>query len=322
MCRVFAYHGLEPCLIEDVLVVPPHSLCKQVHDHYLPFLLHYEEGKGPDGQKEIDLRNKLFNQDGFGMAFYTTGQEQFTDEIHDRRPALFKTTLSPLVDPNAMSLAKNISTMTLLAHIRAASSFSVVNTSNNHPFIFGRYSFVHNGEVGQFNKIKRQMANHVSQAMYELIHGTTDSELTAALFFTFLCENDVKQLQVVHSLEKMRAAMRKTLSLIDTLDEDSRSDLNLIVSGGNQLLAVRYRDHPVEHPPSLYYSTKAGPTLNRKYKHNATGEDHNGKPHNEHAKHVIIASEPITYNKEAWNLIEKNHMVCVDEHINLTLHQV
>jgi glutamine amidotransferase len=37
MCRWFAYISpTEPCLLEDVLVTPKHSLAKQVHEHYLP----------------------------------------------------------------------------------------------------------------------------------------------------------------------------------------------------------------------------------------------------------------------------------------------
>ena len=71
MCRWFAYiSNKEPCLLEDVLVSPKHCLAKQVHDHYLPGLMHYE----PDGdleatKKEITLRNSLYNLDGLGVAW-------------------------------------------------------------------------------------------------------------------------------------------------------------------------------------------------------------------------------------------------------------
>lgn len=71
MCRWFAYiSNTEPCLLEDVLILPKHSLAKQVHDHYLPQLTHYEPDEDRDAtKKEIDLRNRLFNIDGLGVAW-------------------------------------------------------------------------------------------------------------------------------------------------------------------------------------------------------------------------------------------------------------
>ncbi len=71
MCRWFAYlSNTEPCLLEDVLIAPTHSLAKQVHDHYLPKLTHYEPDNDPRAtEKEIALRNRLFNIDGLGVAW-------------------------------------------------------------------------------------------------------------------------------------------------------------------------------------------------------------------------------------------------------------
>lgn len=33
----------------------------------------------------------------------------------------------------------------------------------------------------------------------------------------------------------------------------------------------------------------------------------------DHGNHVIVASEPSTYNSKEWNLIEKNHCLMVDK---------
>jgi len=91
MCRWFAYiSSTEPCLLEAVLVSmallplrikrqlltilePAHSLTKQVHDHYLPKLLSHDSAvhSEPTTEAEITARNRLFNVDGFGMAWYT-----------------------------------------------------------------------------------------------------------------------------------------------------------------------------------------------------------------------------------------------------------
>ena len=71
MCRWFAYLSKEQeILLEDALVLPEHSLSKQVADHYLPYLAEYEPGETPeDTEKEITLRNRFFNADGLGVAW-------------------------------------------------------------------------------------------------------------------------------------------------------------------------------------------------------------------------------------------------------------
>jgi len=45
-----------------------HSLAKQVHEHYLPKLLHHDPNEITTEQ-EITARNRLFNVDGFGLAW-------------------------------------------------------------------------------------------------------------------------------------------------------------------------------------------------------------------------------------------------------------
>lgn len=57
-----------------------------------------------------------------------------------------------LTDPTFTFICGNTSSKTILAHVRAASAPPIVPT-NNHPFIFGRHSFMHNGGVTNFAKI-------------------------------------------------------------------------------------------------------------------------------------------------------------------------
>jgi glutamine amidotransferase len=106
-------------------------------------------------------------------------------------------------------------------------------------------------------------------------------------------------------------------------------------------VAVRWRNHPTEQPPSLCaylrianrhdrtdssldVSTTAGITLNRKYPKHLDGGDPtkavkgSSKEHleqrkreleeeDEHALHVIVASEPTTFRPGEWTLLDKNH---------------
>ena len=65
--------------------------------------------------------------------------------------------------------------------------------------------------------------------------------------------------------------MRKTIGTVVQLqrqrlgDKAEPNSLNLATTDGSQLVAFRFRNHAVEQPPSLYWSNKAGVTLNRKY---------------------------------------------------------
>jgi glutamine amidotransferase len=65
----------EPCLLEDVLVTPKHSLVKQVSDHYLPKLLPHEHDA--DSENDVKARNVVMNFDGLGVVWYTSSNADF-----------------------------------------------------------------------------------------------------------------------------------------------------------------------------------------------------------------------------------------------------
>lgn len=117
-------------------------------------------------------------------------------------------------DANFRSLCSNTSTYTLFAHIRAATS-TAINTANNHPFIFGRHSFMHNGTVAHFSLIRRRMAMLISQPVFEMMSGTTDSEHLAALYITYLGDHHQE-----HSLEEMTAALTKAIHTVVLLQRE------------------------------------------------------------------------------------------------------
>lgn len=335
MCRFFAYIGHEECLLEDMLITPAHGLTHQVHDHYLPGLLSQDSSKGSQTtKKEIDLRNRLFNDDGFGMAWYSEVREEYEKSCHGPRAAFFKTIQPPLNEHNMRSISANTSTKVLFSHIRAASLGSYVTPQNNHPFLFGRHTFMHNGEVAMFKQIERQLCMLIDLKLYTLIKGGTDSEHVAALYLTNLSKQTSDDVTTtIFSLDVMKQALESTIHTIIDLQKSMLSqedlkvagnDLNMCTTDGKKLLAVRYRNHQSEYPPSLYYSTKAGPTLNRKYPgHPDTADKNQHAPKNtsDHAKHVIVSSEPITYKESDWELIPKNNFVLVEEDMSMKMEE-
>jgi glutamine amidotransferase len=148
--------------------------------------------------------------------------------------------------------------------------------------------------------------------------------------------------ETYHSLQEIKTALSKTIAKIITIqievlgEKAEPNDLNIAITNGNSFVACRFRNHATEQPPSLYYSTTAGVTLNRQFPDDPDGcegpygsakvKSANGKQAaegaeghnplakmnaNEHGNHVIIASEPTTYKNSEWALIQKNQVVLV-----------
>jgi len=266
MCRWFAYLAPdEECLLEDVLITPAHGLSKQVHDHYLPMLLSHDPNGPQTNQVEISRRNRLNNVDGFGVAWYTTSREVF-NESRGPRPALYKHAQPPTNDANFHCICANTSSTAVMAHIRAATTVGAVTPSNSHPFVFGRHTVMHNGVVTNFMDIKRDMLNLLEKDAYENIHGSTDSEHLAALYMTFLTKHAGRpSWEQKYSVSEMKGALTSALKTIIELqqkilgkDKAEANSVNVCVGDGEQMVAIRFRNHEVEQPPSLYWSNTAG----------------------------------------------------------------
>jgi glutamine amidotransferase len=226
MCRWFAYiSSTEPCLLEDVLVAPKNSLTHQVHDHYLPQLIAHDPQDLHSADHLTTARNSLYNIDGLGVAWYTSSFSDFErgnsgESIDGKlqeglRPAVYKTVQPPLNDMNFRSICANTETRVCMAHIRAASSTPIVAV-NNHPFIFGRHTFMHNGVVSNFTSIKRDLCKLMSTAAYAGINGGTDSEHLAALYMSFLTDHsdDSDAFQLEYPVQKMDQAMNATVCAV------------------------------------------------------------------------------------------------------------
>ncbi|KAJ9629310.1 hypothetical protein H2203_001683 [Taxawa tesnikishii (nom. ined.)] len=333
MCRWFAYISpSEPCLLSDVLITPAHSLTHQVHEHYLPKLFAHSP-RNITTEHEVSARNRLFNVDGLGVSWYTTsfsdfelgstGQSADGGQREGLRPAVYKTVQPPSGDLNFRSLAQNTETRCCFAHIRAASATPIVQV-NNHPFLFGRFCFMHNGVVSDFSKIRREVCQLLDEDAYSNVLGSTDSEHVAALSIHYLSSGRGRESwEDEYEVRSMATALHKAVETVISLqkkvlgDKARPNSLNLCVTDGTKLVAYRFRNHAVEQPPSLYYSNKAGVTLNRKYPDHPDGIElsrgsGSRKKAEEHGAHVIVASEPSTYREQDWDLIGKNQCLTVD----------
>lgn len=153
MCRWAAYLGPE-LFLETIVSAPCHSLVAQSHC-------------------ALEAKTAT-NGDGFGIAWYGARPE----------PGLYRDILPAWSDPNLQSLCRQISSRLFLAHVRAATGGGTSRT-NCHPFTSGRWSFMHNGQIGAWGKLRRRLESLLPDALYDQRQGTTDSEF---LFLLMLAE--------------------------------------------------------------------------------------------------------------------------------------
>jgi hypothetical protein len=86
------------------------------------------------------------------IQLYTRPSSQsreYSQLVQHSTPHVFSFRLN---DPVFLSLCANVSSKTIFAHVRDAAAPPVA-TTNNHPFVFGRHCFMHNGGLAGFDTI-------------------------------------------------------------------------------------------------------------------------------------------------------------------------
>lgn len=128
---------------------------------------------------------------------------------------------------------------------------------------------MHNGVITDFLDIKRDMLDEIEKNAYENIHGSTDSEHFAALYMTYLARLGHVQCKASwescnYNCNEMREALIEAVVTVISLQQKSlgqkaqANSLNVAVTDGEKMVALRFRNQEFEQPPSLYWSTEAG----------------------------------------------------------------
>lgn len=210
MCRWAAYRG-NPLYLEELVSSPAHSLIEQSH--------HACRAK------------TATNGDGFGIAWYGDHPE----------PGRYRDILPAWSDCNLRSIAKQIRSPLFLAHVRAATSGGT-RRDNCHPFVHGPWSFMHNGQVAGFDKIRRRLEAHLSDELFHARSGTTDSELLFLLSLQMgMAQDPIGGVSRAISLVQGHAAEQGANPLVR---------FTAAFSDGKSLFAVRYASD--QRPPTLF----------------------------------------------------------------------
>ena len=179
------------------------------------------------------------NGDDFGLGWY--GRED--------TPGVYRSIEPAWNDRNLHDIAAHISSPLVFAHIRAAIG-SAVQQTNCHPFRYGQWLFMHNGFIGDFQLVKRDLILAVDPSLFASIEGSADTEVFFYLALTFGLEEDPP------------AAVGAAVGLIEEVGRkhgvEHPIQMTVATTDGKTIWAFR---HSSEHNSrSLFYSTDV-PTL-------------------------------------------------------------
>eukprot|EP01084_Bolivina_argentea_P000472 884_1 len=315
MCRFAVYVSPEkPILLADLLTRPTHSIVKQSYD-CKERTVHYAVPAS-------------INADGFGVAWYPLQKDiDKSDEA-----CLFSSVLPAWNDKNLHRISDKIQSSLVFAHVRAASLNSVISQPNCHPFVYNKYTFMHNGGIGSFSHLKKHIVMELSPDLYKHIQGTTDSEHAFMLFLNHLPNAKTNKNTFIEP-QILLQTLKKTIANILYLQMKSKleteSTLNFALSDGNTTLVSRIyinskcknneqkedENNEKSKAASLYFSCGSmwAKCSDNEYRmrHTNMNEDV-----------VIIASERLSMNIEDWVEVPHNHIVLISNKTNVLLFQL
>ncbi len=284
MCRFVLYLG-EPIVLENLLTKPVNSLINQSFD--------------------AELRDSL-NGDGFGVAWYIP-------ELGDA-PAVYKAVTPAWSNRNLSNLSRLTRTPCTLAHVRAATPGVVTNELNCHPFVAGRFAFMHNGEVAEFAAIRRNLLALLSDEAFATIEGSTDSE---HLFALFLDAYRRREAAAGGPLEAMAAATEETIAtLLRLLAErgvTTGARLNIAVSDGRRAVISHFASPTPHAAPTLFWHEGRRYVCEEGVVRMVDADVRSDT--------VIVASEPLSADP-GWEPVPNSSLMLIDEAHQVTMRPV
>ena len=240
MCRWIAYRG-ETTALEHYVTEPAHSLISQ-------------------SINALEATASV-NGDGFGLGWYGEHPE----------PGLYREVRPAWSDENLRYLCRHLRSHLFFAHVRAATG-TPITRPNCHPFACGQWMFMHNGFVGNWSRLRRQVEALIPDQLYPARIGTTDSE---AIFLAMMGAG----------IDNPLAAAEKTLTrLTDFVNQREPGDrlrFTAALSNGRDLYAFRYAMN--DKANTLYYR--------------------------ESDKAIVVVSEPLDREHKNWISVPEGHAV-------------
>ena len=224
----------------------------------------------------------------------------------DSEPACFRSFTPAWSNRNLAHIARVTQSGCVLAHVRAASPGLAVTETNCHPFVHGRFAFMHNGQLGGFARVRREIVGQLGDPAYAAIEGSTDSEALFATFLDALWRSGAARSAATDPGEAMlhaiEAAFRRILDIASRRGVEVPSYLNVAIADGACAVATRFTTAAPDKAPSLYvhegrrYVCEAGVCLTIQPDHGQGA--------------VIVSSEPLS-GDAGWERVPSAHAVLI-----------
>ena len=238
MCRWIAYRG-ETIPLEQYVTAPAHSLVVQS-------LRALESTASTNG-------------DGFGMGWYGEQPE----------PGLYREVRPAWSDENLRYLCRHIRSHLFFAHVRASTG-TPITRPNCHPFACGRWMFMHNGLIGNWSRLRRQVEALIPDEFYGSRIGTTDSE---AVFLAILGRRRRQ------GSDRRDHAHARDADRHGSATTQGAAALHAALTNGRDLYAFRYAAN--DNANTLYYR--------------------------ESGDNVVVVSEPLDTDRAHWKPVPPGH---------------
>ncbi|TFK30310.1 glucosamine 6-phosphate synthetase [Coprinopsis marcescibilis] len=290
MCRFVIYKGTSPVQLSHLLTRPCHSIINQAFDSRL----------------RLDKRRPM-NGDGFGVGWY----DSVYDEELGSQPCIFTSITPAWNNINLTRLAEKIKSPLVFGHVRATTAGSL-SLDNCHPFAFGNLMWMHNGSIAEFSLIKRRLQSDLPDIAFDQVQGNTDSEWAFALFISKLPDPTAKSF----SQAALQKAMEETIAALNVYRKEFNvvsepNLLNFCVTDGKTVVVTRYVSSRTDEAASLWFSSGS------EFSEYSEGGHYKMTKSDKRENIIMIASEPLTFERADWMEIRTNHMAIITPKMNL-----
>lgn len=242
--------------------------------------------------KNSFLSQSKKNNDGWGISYFT-----------NEKVAIIKNTNSAHNDKSFFDTSTNISSNTILAHIRKATQGSL-DINNTQPFKYNDWVFAHNGNLKNFKAIRKHLISKINKELRKNIIGKTDSEVIFYLIISKI--TDVTKVTMKNLIDAVRSTIDEIEAFTGKIHQNevgasSETYISFIITNGSLMLAH-------QGGKNIYYS-----------QHNFSDETTclcSFKDESfEVSKHIIFSSEPLDNN--TWIKMNSYEIAVVDYDFNI-----
>ena len=200
MCRLYGFRASESTKVECTLIYAQNALMVQSRQDLAGFS----------------------HANGWGLATY-----------QDSKLSVERQAWAAYHGEHFRQAAGRVFSRQVLAHVRRA-TVGEPRIENTHPFVDEPWSFIHNGTIPNFDRLRSRLLAEIPEARRALIRGQTDSE-----HFFHLIRSLQEQKPERTAREVLVEAIGLVVSWCRDIDPSAKIGLNVILTDGTQMVGSR-----------------------------------------------------------------------------------